>query len=73
MNDRSPTGKRLYRSGRDKQLAGVCGGLGVYLDIDPTLIRLAWVVTTVLTGIVPGVIGYIISAIVMPKEPPGVS
>jgi phage shock protein C len=67
MNDR--TGEKLYRSARDKKLAGVCGGIGVYLDIDPTLIRLAWIVLTILTGIVPGVIGYIIAAIIMPREP----
>ena len=69
MNGQAPTGKKLYRSARDKKLAGVCGGIGDYLDIDPTLIRLGWIVLTVLTGIVPGVIGYIIAAIVMPREP----
>lgn len=69
MNDQTPTGKKLYRSARDKKLAGVCGGIGAYLDIDPTLIRLGWIVLTILTGIAPGVIGYIIAAIVMPREP----
>ncbi|HSX05337.1 MAG TPA: PspC domain-containing protein [Candidatus Saccharimonadales bacterium] len=61
--------KHLYRSASDKKIAGVCGGIGIYLDIDPTLVRLAWIVLTVLTGVVPGVIGYFIAAIVMPKEP----
>ena len=66
MNDQS---KKLFRSARDKKLAGVCGGIGDYLDTDPTLIRLGWIVLTVVTGIMPGVIGYIIAAIVMPREP----
>ena len=37
-------GKRLYRSKDNVMLAGVCGGIGEYFDIDPTLVRLAWVV-----------------------------
>ena len=45
--------KRLYRSSVNYMLAGVCGGIGEYFNIDPTLIRLAWV--------------YIIAAIVIPK------
>lgn len=60
--------KKLYRS-NNKMLAGVCGGIGEYADIDPTLIRLLWVVVTVLTGIVPGIIGYIVAAIVIPQGP----
>jgi phage shock protein C len=59
--------KKLYLS-KDKKVAGVCGGIGEYFDIDPTLVRLAWVVGTIFTGIVPGVIGYIIAAIIMPKS-----
>ena len=69
MNTHAPTAKKLYRSGHDKKIAGVCGGIGTYLDIDPTLIRLGWIVLTILTGVVPGIIGYIIAAIVMPREP----
>ena len=60
--------KRLYRSS-DKQLAGVCGGIGEYFDIDPTLIRLAWIILTILTGIMPGIIGYVIAAMVIPNAP----
>lgn len=69
MNSTTQVTKKLYRSMQDKKIAGVCGGLGIYFDIDPTLIRLGWIVLTVLTGIVPGVVGYLIAAIVMPKEP----
>ena len=44
-------GKKLYRTeGPYKTLAGVCGGLGEYFDIDPTLVRVAWVVLTFFTA-----------------------
>lgn len=62
--------KELHLSSTNKMLAGVCGGIAEYFETDPTLIRLAVVVVTVFTGIVPGVIAYIIAAIVMPKESP---
>jgi len=61
--------KRLYRSQKDKKVAGVFGGLGEYLDTDPTILRIAWVVVTVLTGIVPGILGYILVAVIMPSNP----
>lgn len=56
--------KRLYKSTTDKKLCGVCAGVAEYFDLDPTVIRLAWVVFTLLGG--SGVIAYIIAAIVMP-------
>lgn len=59
--------KRLYRSSTDKQIAGVCGGLGKYLDIDPTIIRLAFVALLIVGG--QGLLLYIILAIVIPEEP----
>lgn len=59
--------KRLYRSETDKQLAGVCGGIGEYFAIDSTLIRLGWILMTILTGILPGIIGYVIAAAVIPR------
>lgn len=61
--------KKLYLSGRDKKLSGVCGGIGEYFEVDSTLVRLAWIILTVLTGIVPGIIAYIVAAIVVPKRP----
>ncbi len=61
--------KRLYLSMADKKLAGVCGGIAEYFIVDPTVIRLAWIVMTVLTGFVPGMVAYIIAAIVMPQAP----
>lgn len=61
--------KKIYLSTTDKKLAGVCGGIGEYFDIDPTLIRLLWLTLTIVTGVAPGVIAYIIAALVIPKPP----
>jgi len=61
--------KKLYRSETNKIFGGVIGGLGEYLEIDPTLLRLCWVVILVLTGIVPGIIAYLIALFVVPKKP----
>jgi phage shock protein C len=60
--------KRLYKSETDKKLEGVCAGLAEYLDVDPTLIRLIYVVLTMVTGVIPGIIAYVIVAIIVPKE-----
>ncbi len=57
--------KRLYRSETNKMLAGVCGGIGEYFNIDPTLVRLAWVVFSAFGG--AGVLAYIVAAIIIPK------
>ena len=59
--------KKLYRSRTDRQLAGVCGGLGQYFNIDPTIIRLAWVVATFCAG--GGLFAYILAMIIVPQEP----
>lgn len=61
--------KRLYRSRTDSMLAGVCGGIAEYFDLDPTLIRLAYVVLSVLSAAFPGVLVYIILWIVIPERP----
>lgn len=61
--------KKLYRSKSNKQLAGVCGGIGKYFDVDPTLIRVAWVVFSLMGG--SGLLAYIICAIVIPEDPTG--
>jgi phage shock protein C len=57
--------KRLHRSLTDKKIAGVCGGIAAYLGWDPTLVRLLWVVLTLLGG--SGVLIYIVLWIVMPE------
>lgn len=60
--------KRLYRSRTERLLGGVCGGIGQYYDTDPNLIRILWVVLTLLSvGI--GVIAYIVAWILIPEEP----
>ena len=59
-------GKRLYRSEQDKMLLGVCGGLGEYLGVDPTLIRLLWAVCAC-SG--TGIVAYIVAAIIIPLRP----
>ena len=58
--------KRLYRSLKDRMVAGVCGGLADYLGVDPTLIRLAFVFFTLWAG--GGLLAYIIAWIVIPEE-----
>ena len=59
--------KKLYRSRTDKKVCGVCGGLGKYFDIDPTLVRLGVVLGTLFIGC--GLLAYIIAALVIPEEP----
>lgn len=65
--------KRLYRSTSDspagRHLAGVCGGIAEYLEIDPTLVRLAFLALTLMGG--PGLVIYIIMAVVVPEAPRG--
>lgn len=60
--------KKLYRSKTSRVLAGVCGGLGEYLQVDPVMLRLIWVLLTLVSGFFPGVIGYIIAVIIIPEE-----
>lgn len=57
--------KKLYRSNRDKMLCGVCGGIGEYFDIDPTIVRLIWVVLACSGA---GILAYILAAIIIPRE-----
>ena len=59
--------KKLYRSRLDRKIAGVCGGLGEYFEIDPTLIRLAVVFFTLWWG--GGLLAYLIAWFVIPEEP----
>ena len=59
--------RRLYK-GREKKLFGVCSGLGDYFDVDPTLVRAAFVVVFLAAG--SGLLIYIVLAIVMPDPPP---
>lgn len=61
--------KKLYRSKTDKKIAGVCAGLANYVNIDPTVIRILYVVISLLSTGVPGIVIYIICLFIMPEEP----
>lgn len=58
--------KRIYRSAKDRMLGGVCGGIGEYFDVDPTIVRLVAVVFA-LSG--AGILAYIIAWIIIPEQP----
>ena len=58
--------KKLVRSQVNKMICGVCGGIGEYFHIDPTIIRLIWVVLTI-GGFGSGLLAYIIAAIIIPE------
>jgi phage shock protein C len=59
--------RRLMRSSTDKKIAGVCAGLGDYFDIDPTLVRVIWLLLLLCGG--TGLLAYIILWIVLPVAP----
>jgi len=59
--------KKLYRSRGNKVISGVCAGIAAYFNVDPTLIRLAWVLFCALGG--SGALAYLICAIIIPEEP----
>jgi phage shock protein PspC (stress-responsive transcriptional regulator) len=61
--------KRLYRSETDKKIAGVCGGIAEYTNIDATLVRAVFILLTLAGG--PGVLLYLVLMFIMPKEPFG--
>ena len=63
--------KRLYRSD-NAVFAGVCGGIGEFFGIDPVAVRLLWVLVSVFTGFVPGLIAYVLAALIMPPQHPHV-
>lgn len=59
--------KRLYRSNTNRIIAGVCGGIAEYLDVDPTLMRIVWVLLTIFGGW--GILLYIAAVIIIPRNP----
>jgi phage shock protein PspC (stress-responsive transcriptional regulator) len=59
--------RRLYRSRRDRRIAGVAGGVAEYLDVDPTVIRVLWIISVFFGGF--GLLLYIIMAFIVPLEP----
>ena len=60
--------RRLRRRRDGEKLAGVCGGLAEHFDVDPTLIRVVYIVATFFTGILPGIFLYVILALVIPTD-----
>lgn len=59
--------KKLYRSKTNRIIAGVCGGLGEYFNIDPTIVRLIWILFSLAAG--AGVLVYIIAWLIVPEQP----
>ena len=62
-------GRRLTRSVVDSKIAGVCGGFAEYFNIDPTVLRILVVFVTIATGILPGIVAYVVAWILMPQAP----
>jgi phage shock protein C len=60
--------KQLYRSRYNRKIAGVCGGLGVYFDLDPTIVRLLFIFVAIFTAGVPMILGYILAWLIIPEE-----
>lgn len=61
--------KKLYRSRTNKTWGGVIGGLGEYMEVDPVVLRLAFVFIVLITGFFPGVLAYIIFLMIVPEHP----
>jgi len=59
--------KRLYLSDTDKKIGGVCGGIGEYFGVDPTLIRLLWIILAFMGG--TGILAYLIAWAIIPSRP----
>jgi len=64
----APAPRKLVRP-RQRTIAGVCAGMGHYLDIDISLVRLLWVLVVIFSGIFPGVLVYVLAWIIIPEEP----
>ena len=61
---------RLVRSRTDRRIAGVCGGLAEYFDVDPTIVRVTWVILSIVAGaVVFGVVAYLIAWFIIPSAP----
>lgn len=63
--------KRLYLSQTDKKIAGICGGIAEYMEVDPTIVRLVTIVLAIITGCIPLIIGYLIAWMIIPVKPSG--
>jgi phage shock protein C len=61
--------KRLYRSRENKIIYGIMGGIGEYYDTDPVIIRLVYLLITFATGLVPGILLYLVAMLIVPEAP----
>ncbi len=61
--------KRLYLSKDNKKIFGICGGIGEYFDIDPTVIRVIAIIAGIATAVIPSVVAYFIAWLIIPKNP----
>jgi phage shock protein C len=59
--------KRLYKSGKERILGGVCGGLGDYFNVDPTIVRLFWILFIFAFG--TGILAYLVAWLIIPRNP----
>lgn len=62
--------KRLYRSRDNRVLAGILGGIGEYLGVNPVAIRVLYVIFTAVTGFLPLIVAYIVLLFIIPEPPP---
>ncbi|MGD0236916.1 MAG: PspC domain-containing protein [Syntrophorhabdales bacterium] len=60
--------KKLYRSNSNKLIAGICGGLAEYFGVDPTVMRVIYVILTLITGILLGIVLYLILWAIIPQK-----
>lgn len=60
--------RKLFRTRTDSMLGGVCGGIASYFDLDPTLVRIGYILLSVLSAAFPGILVYLILWIVIPEE-----
>jgi phage shock protein C len=60
--------KTLRRSRRNRMIAGICGGLGEYFEVDPTLVRAIYVIVSVLSIAFPGILVYLLLWLIIPQD-----
>jgi len=60
--------KKLYRSRSNRMFAGLCGGIGEIMGVDPTIVRLLLVFVSVFTAVMPAVLTYVVAWMIVPEE-----
>ena len=61
--------KKLFRSKTDRKITGVCGGIAAYFNIDSTTVRVIWAVISLISTTIPGILIYVVCALLIPEEP----